>query len=207
MFVDGRKQEHATPLGENLQSVSVKLRRAGFGISVRDDIEVPRVWLAGANGFARYEADSGSLEVVERIAVLALKSGEQHQKRQVWLDLPSCYRDNCTVPYVDIEAYGKLTARDFGVETIIANTQGAWGEVTVSGLHVARSGFFKARYGNVVTTGTIAPQDTDPMTNPSLELIAMSGEVWVSDSKASWRIYGDEVIAPELIGPSRVTTI
>lgn len=203
MFADGRRLDCPVQLGDNLESVSVRLRYAGFGIGLKQEIIRPQLWFDHANAFARYNAKAGTLEVVERIQALAMRAGESHARRLVWLDLPEQYCGK-TIEEIDIEAHGSVSIAAIDATRVLVNT---WADIAIHGLRIGETGFFKTVQGNITVEKLVASQDGDPHYRPTAELIALTGTAFISESKASWRLYGREIVAPDPVGPVHSCTL
>lgn len=203
MFVDGRRMNCPAQLGDNLESISVRLCRAGFGMGIKPEISSPQLWFDHANAFARHDEKTGELKVVERIQSLAVGSREERARRLLWLDLPGRYYEK-TIEEIDIEAQRCVSISAVGVSRIVVNTCGG---IAINGLHVGQTGFFKTIRDDITVERLVAPQDSDPQYHPCVELIALTGTAFIMDSEASWRLWGREIVAPDLVGPAYPRTM
>ncbi|HYH74543.1 MAG TPA: hypothetical protein VD735_01130 [Candidatus Saccharimonadales bacterium] len=184
MFIDGKYQEHTQPLDGDVSRICVQLKVTGMGIALKPGIDAPHLWLDQTDTYAQHDQTTGEVTIVERPGALAERQCPLYMRRLVWLDLPEWYRDK-QLDEVDIEARTKVALGGVATRKLSVCT---WGDVTVKDVQVGEIGFLKTVQGGMDITELIAPEDSDPRLRPTIDLINVTGNIAIGDSKAAWRI-------------------
>ena len=196
MFIEGRGLTSSVALEGGIKRVSVNLHNAGIGIKT-GDFPFPKLWFGHANGYARFDREAGVLEVVQR---QHMASG---RLPQFWLDLPRDYQKK-EKPFdeIDIMARGDVEVNGLHARELTVNT---WGDVALTGVHIGSSCLAKTIHGDLRAHNVTPPEGTDPGHYPSIDLIAITGIVTVTDSVGLWRLSGREVCDEGAVGPRHIS--
>lgn len=197
MFIDGNYQEHAQPLDVDVTRVSAQLKVAGFGMSLMPGIDRPQLWLDQTHAYAKHNETTGELEIIERTRALAERWCPLYMRRLIWLDLPESYGSR-DLESIDITTRGKVALHGVGTETARIDT---WNALHVENVHIGRTAFLKTVQGYLYIDELTAPEDVNPISQPSVDLIAVTGPIAIVDSKASWRIHGNLATEMNVFGP------